>query len=375
MAKLAGLLKEQAVDEWVDEEEQETSIEANLGIEQGGRCRRCEKPIDKAGFCERCEREMDELEREEQLDESADLFDDEKESDNELCPTCKHAECDQNRWFSVCRECPEGSVCHPEEVRDESFGMNESADLFDNEEEDQDSEKDISVYDALNSDDVDEQDNERFETDNMDMGLDEVSHPPSSKRFGGLDSHPELSPDEYGECPACGEVIKTDSPEWKAHWRGHKAKAENKSFVGKMDEQLSPEEIDVQEDDRENYKNALSGHDLPRNQREVDILGSVFSDTYKELHGVRPRHVNIGNMSAEELQDRIDDLRQQLEDNYMVDYEDEERGNPFRGNVGESPIKFESLRRIIRSVIKETTESRLHKGQTWIKKTNKGTCK
>jgi len=606
MAKLAGLLKEQAVDEWVDEGEQETSLEANLGAEQGGRCRRCEIPVDEAGFCERCEREMD-LELENECGacwhEDCPPVNNSDEGDCDKCPACnlaQEADLDRHRSFGMdedreilrknagiwgrpasagldqeyedkeyCLDCGEEMVdseCPRERQHSENYGMNEELggrsgrwvpqdgpeDIDDNADEpgimkyveDEEDEKDISVYDALNSDDEggmnesfgswvsrqgplddregtdndpggffdmsseeegtdsekdisvydalkagfgdgkeeepqegycdrcnkgysrcrcsDEQigDNERFETDNREGMYEISSDAPSSKRFGGLDSHPDAGDTDI-ECSACGEVYDGNDTEYhKSHLRGHKAAAENKSFTGRMDEDkhfqsnksaeteeedsglvkswqrcercnksqdhgcrcsatelrrfgeedvlttmleqedddgplkktplakmwdahrrpATPEEIDAEEDEREHHKNSMAASeepiDLPEWERDAwgKIIDPAFPDDAdkefrqrgwdeqealykKDYHGTCQL---CGNPFCDPV-----DGKAGCEN---VEDADENSGNPFRGNKGESQIKFESLkimiRRIIKEVAKEQTSEFATKGKT-----------
>lgn len=256
-------LKEQVMDEWIDEEDQETSLEANLGIEQGVRCRRCEAPIDDGVFCELCEREMD-LELGDNLDESVNAADEKTKE----CPVCCHGSCD-NLSCEDCEECKNEEFCmdcgdaledgecanckHENET-----GMNEALggksgkwvpqdgpeEIDDNADEPgvtkyvEEEEKDISVYDALNSSDKEGSlsdrecknahhpdgqcncpkeeigDNERFETDNYDSELYESAD--EEKRMKRLfDMHPswkapltepsDIDTAETEKCVNCGD--------------------------------------------------------------------------------------------------------------------------------------------------------------------------
>ena len=47
----------------------------------------------------------------------------------------------------------------------------------------------------------------------------------------------------------------------------------------------------------------ITGEDLAK-----DILGQTYSDYYKDLHGIRPRWVDMTNMSVDDIQELIDDL-------------------------------------------------------------------
>ena len=56
-----------------------------------------------------------------------------------------------------------------------------------------------------------------------------------------------------------------------------------------------------------------TGEDLAKS-----LLASSYSDLYKSIHGIRPRHINFKNMSVEELQAILDEL-----DNYEQELGDE----------------------------------------------------
>jgi hypothetical protein len=44
------------------------------------------------------------------------------------------------------------------------------------------------------------------------------------------------------------------------------------------------------------------------NDAKRDELASLYSDMYKDRHGVRPRHVDLRTVPLDELQRKIDDL-------------------------------------------------------------------
>lgn len=404
MAKLAGLLKEQvearvskalSLNEWIDEEES-VSTPARCECEHD----ECSGNCDECQSCHRPDLNMN------------------------PCQYCGEISCDYD-----CDESQAGGF-NPE--LNEALGNKSGRwvpqdgpeDIGDNADEpgvmkyveDEEEEKDVSVYDALNSDDIDEQDNERFETDNYDselyeqarngererkiedesegMGtcrscgheecegwmrsgkcarcpkceaegnapkdLDESineisSDAPSSKRFGGLDSHPDHS-DTDMECPMCGEVYDSEDAEYHAsHLRGHKAKADNKSFVGKMNEQLSPDNDEGDEtntnytEDELDAQGARPPIDLPDWERDEwgKIIDPDFPDDADKEFRQRGREeqeryhgIDLGDLDNEK----------ETEQDLFVD-DDGYGGEPY---TYERPMKYESVKRVIRDVIRET---------------------
>lgn len=434
MAKLAGLLKEQTMDEWIDE-----SGDLFDDVEEShdrAKCPGCGGPsvwayrekndVDQPAptMCDNC-------------------LDQESPRGKEIgkCPKCDHYGCEELNCDN-CEECEE--------------------------------EKDVSVYDALNADDIDEQDNERFETDNYDSelyesageeermkriladlgikpgepadldtaetekcvecgdpdvysdmrqlcqyclekaddhsasyitGADEMdeqvrngerqrelkdesegtetcrscgheecegwmrsgkcarcpeceaegnapkdldesineisSDAPSFKRFGGLDSHPDHS-DTDMECSMCGEVYDSEDAEYHAsHLRGHKAKSENKSFVGGMDEQLSPKEY-------------LAGYDespIDPPDWERDEWGKIIDPDFPDD---ADKEFRRRGQEEQERYHNIDlsdlDNEKEAEQDLFGD-DDGYGGDPY---TDERPMKYESVKRIIRDIIRET---------------------
>lgn len=49
-------------------------------------------------------------------------------------------------------------------------------------------------------------------------------------------------------------------------------------------------------------------------QLEVYLLRADFSDTYKSVHGVRPRHINVLALTLEELRAEMDALSDELKE-------------------------------------------------------------
>ena len=60
---------------------------------------------------------------------------------------------------------------------------------------------------------------------------------------------------------------------------------------------------------------------LSSSNQDHDQLSSIYSDVYKEKYGTRPRHVDFGKYSTEELQKMVDDLEQEMS---TVDYSHDE---------------------------------------------------
>lgn len=50
--------------------------------------------------------------------------------------------------------------------------------------------------------------------------------------------------------------------------------------------------------------------DQESDKQDHGQLASIYSDSYKERYGVRPRHMDFSKYSEEELQDMIDDIEQ-----------------------------------------------------------------
>lgn len=50
-------------------------------------------------------------------------------------------------------------------------------------------------------------------------------------------------------------------------------------------------------------------------------LSSIYSDLYKERHGIRPRHMDFSKFSEEELQKMVDDMEEEMS---TVDYSHDE---------------------------------------------------
>jgi len=46
---------------------------------------------------------------------------------------------------------------------------------------------------------------------------------------------------------------------------------------------------------------------------ELEMMASVYSDMYKELYGVRPRHQDFTSWSSEKLQEEMDYIQKELE--------------------------------------------------------------
>lgn len=47
---------------------------------------------------------------------------------------------------------------------------------------------------------------------------------------------------------------------------------------------------------------------------EIDELFSVYSDVYKEMHGIRPRSINLDKISLDDMKAEYDSLMKQYED-------------------------------------------------------------
>lgn len=256
-------------------------------------------------------------------------------------------------------------------------------------EEDED-EKDVSVYDALNS-------NEEDESKYCEVCGDEVEEPETSNLCSDCSDHPEsrfIRGEEYDQELYEGTIpppvpekalkagkSKNDSGLYgEPLQKGSKfSKDTLKANPGLVEEDMNEQIFNRERQrEREEMAGGFSDEDFvdpdttidpPQYKNDVGTLGSIFSDTYKELHGIRPRHIDTSKMSAEELQDRIDDLRQQISDSPEDDYDDYEKyldrdedifrddesfGGSYSGRHRESPIKFESLKLIIRDIIRET---------------------
>ena len=61
------------------------------------------------------------------------------------------------------------------------------------------------------------------------------------------------------------------------------------------------------------YKLATAWDDLP----EIDQLAQIYSDVYKDKHGIRPRWMNFDSMSVEELKEALKRLEEEPD---TIDY-------------------------------------------------------
>lgn len=60
-------------------------------------------------------------------------------------------------------------------------------------------------------------------------------------------------------------------------------------------------------------------------QTRQEELASLFWDFYKEVHGFRPRHINISGMSEAQLESKIDGLEEEGKIVFALKKEAEER--------------------------------------------------
>ena len=58
--------------------------------------------------------------------------------------------------------------------------------------------------------------------------------------------------------------------------------------------------------------------------QDHDQLSSIYSDLYKERHGIRPRHMDFSKFSEEELQKMVDDMEKEIVHHARNDYSYEE---------------------------------------------------
>jgi len=67
---------------------------------------------------------------------------------------------------------------------------------------------------------------------------------------------------------------------------------------------------------------------MESNSSERDILLSIYSDVYKDVHGIRPRGAAFpSNLSDEEIQAKLDELDKQLQEELEYDHLDDMDGD------------------------------------------------
>lgn len=112
-------------------------------------------------------------------------------------------------------------------------------------------------------------------------------------------------------------------------------------------------------------------------QQDHGQLASIYSDSYKERYGVRPRHMDFSKYSEEELQDMIDDIEQDSHHSDHLSHEEDimdqhghdhsgefedytnvigtEEGEDLPSHSGMGRRLSESLKLVIREAIEENT--------------------